>query len=465
MGEKTRFYHIFAAFLVVVFLFLNVYSLWFGAKNTGDIITITDSFTLSSDKTGTSVYLSDSLKEKGDIHRYHFLTDDSMAVRFAGYLSKFISPLYVWIIINILSTLFIIYMLISLISSEGGILKFVLVALFPFFPGFFRGSVQLGAYTLCGALVLCVIYIGTIKGASVIKWYLAMALCAIVVSVLPEFWIIVYIIPFVAYRDIKISYDGGRAASHILLLLLTAIIIHFAYLRAFADYSELYSYLTGTEYLNSISGIRYFMCFDSVEKIGIYLPAFVMAVVSFVGLFFVEKYVRKYIYPGVFLYIWMVLFAPKNSYVITVIYPVLFFAFSKTLIHVGFLRTIKKYVTVSLCILLPLCILCCINISYSNHTKGLLTTCYVQEYAKLYDEYAKEDSLVLSVTDERKSAMHMYAAYPKKTILSVPDEKEVTRIADTYRPCCVVSEYEISLEGYEKVLNEEGKYVYTLYVK
>ena len=81
MGEKTRFYHIFAAFLVVVFLFLNVYSLWFGAKNTGDIITITDSFTLSSDKTGTSVYLSDSLKEKGDIGIYCEGEKPFMAIR------------------------------------------------------------------------------------------------------------------------------------------------------------------------------------------------------------------------------------------------------------------------------------------------------------------------------------------------------------------------------------------------
>lgn len=463
IGEKRYIYPIVTIFLAIVFVIMTVYSLWFGAKNNGDIITITDTCTVSSLKSGTSVYLCDDLEAKGDIHKYHWLTDDSMAVRFAGQLSKFVNPLYVWVIVNLLSVASIIYMIYSIISwGELGILRTVLLAVFPFMPAFFRGSVQLGAYALSGALLLCVIYIGTINRASVIRWYLAMALCAVIVSFLPEFWIIVYIIPFVAYRDIKISYDGGKAASHILLLLLWAFIIHFAYLRAFDDYSSLYSCLTGIGSADLSVGIRRFFYLDSVEKIGIYLPLNIMAIVSVVGLIFAEKYVKKYIYPGVFIYLWTIIFAGNNSYILAVIYPVLFLSFSKTLIHVDFMRNIRTVLIVCISILLPVCILCCANISYNNHMKGLRISYYTDEYATLYDEYVDDESTVLAVCDESDFGCQMYAAYPKKTILAYKDESVIKHIISTYYPEYIVSEMELWYSGYENVFSEDNKYVYKL---
>lgn len=461
--ENRRFYPFVTVFLAIIFILMTLFSLWFGAKNNGDIITITDTYTVSSAKSGTSVYLSDHLEKKGDIHKYHWLTDDSMPTRFAGWLSKFINPLYVWVIINLLSVAFIMYMLFGLISKgDVGIMRSALLAVFPFMPAFFRGSVQLGAYALSGALLLFVIYIGTINGASVIKWYLAMAVCAVIVSFLPEFWIIVYIIPFVAYRDIKISYDGGKAASHILLLLLGAFIIHFAYLRAFVDYSSLYSYLTGVGSADLSMGIRRFFNLDSLEKLGIYLPLNIMAAVSVLGLIFAEKYVKKYIYPGVFLYIWTVMFAGSDSYILAVIYPVLFLGFSQTLIHVEFMRDIRTISVASIIVLLPVCMLCCGNISYSNHMKGLKTSYYVEEYSCLYDEYVDDKATVMAVCDQGDFGCQMYAAYPKKTILAGKDEAVLSRIISTYYPEYIVSEIELWYSEYENVFSEEGKYVYKL---
>lgn len=461
--EKMRIYTLVWVVLALIFIVMTVYSLWFGAKNNMDIITITDTFTVSAEKSGTSVYLSDALKEKGDIHKYHWLTDDSMVVRLAGQLSKFINPLYIWMIINLLSVAFALYMLYSLIARwEEGVLRAVLLAVFPFMPAFFRGSVQLGAYVLSGVLILCVIYIGTIKGASVVKWYLAMTICALVVSALPEFWIIVYIIPFVAYRDIKISYDGGKAASHILLLLLSALIIHFAYLRAFVDYRELYSCLTGINASDLSFGIKRFFHLDSIQKIGIYLPLNVMALVSVVGLIFAEKYVRKYIYPGVFLYLWTIIFAGNDSYMLAVIYPSLFLAFSQTIIHLEFMRNIRTYIVVGMSILLAVCILCCVNISYNNYTKGLKVSCYVEEYATLYEEYVDDESSVLAVCDKSSFGCQMYAAYPKKTILADKDEAVLNHIISTYHPEYIVSEKELLYSEYENVFSEDDKYVYKL---
>lgn len=462
-NAKKYIYTGISLFLAVIFVFMTVYSLWFGAKNAEDIITITDSFTVADDKVGTGVYHHSFLKDKEDVKEYHWLTDDSIVARFAGYVSKFISPLYLWVIINLLSVALMIYMLYNLISRwERGALRYVLVALFPFLPVFFRCSVQLGAYTLAGALLLGTVYTGAMKEASVIKWYFNMTLCAIVASFLPEFVIIVYIIPFVAYRDIKSNYNSGKAASHILLLLIMAIVIHFMFLGAFSDYDQLYSALIKRAEPTFISGFKNFFCLDTKEKIGIYLPVNIMAAISLLGLFNTEKYVKKYIYPGLFLYLWAMIFAGNNAYILGTVYPVVFLSFSQTLIHSRFFRRRKMAVSVVLCVLLCVCIPCCGNISYKNHIRGMKVAYFAEEYSPLYEKYVGDRETVLAVDDEMNLVFHMYAAYPQKTILSVADDDICPKIIGTYYPQCIVSRYELNYAEYEKVYSDEEKFIYKL---
>lgn len=421
MNDTKRYVSVtVTAVLVTVFVCIMMFSLWCGAKNSQEIITLYDTHVLSSGVQSDVV-------------------SDSMSLRLASFMSRVADPFYIWVFINIVSSVMTVVMLYYMIGrTYRGFLRIILVGLFAFLPMFFRTASAISVNCLDSALILFMLFIAYSKEDTVWKWYLMILVCAFVVSGHSVYTVLLYIIPFAAYIGIKKSHDAGKAASHALILLLIALIVQFLFVRAFSSDKTIADLIGITGYYKGPGVLERLFVYNTKEKIGLYLPLNIMALISFAGLFFAEKYVRKYILPGLILYIWMVFATDYSSVYAAHILPVVFFSFSKTVIHLRIIRKFKNALAVSLITVTFVSLICDVYIANNNHNKGRAVAEYCTIYSELYDKVLPEDGTVMVIDERGVLAYQMYCAYPKRVVLaSLKDDYKA--LIQSYKPDYIIS--------------------------
>ncbi len=441
MNDTKRYVSVgVTAVLVTVFVCIMLFSLWCGAKNSQEIITLYDTHCLADNQ--EEVY-------------NEAVTNDSMSLRTAALLSQVADPFYVWVLINIVSSVVTVMMLYYMIGrTYRGFVRIILVALFAFLPMFFRNASAISANCLESSLILFMLFVAYSREDTIWKWYLMLCVCAFVVSGHSVYNILLYIIPIAAYIGIKKSHDAGKAASHALILLLMALIVQFLFVRAFSWDKATADLLGVNSYRNGPGVLERLFVYNTKEKIGLYLPINIMALVSFLGLFFVEKYVRKYILPGLIVYVWVVFATDYSSVYAAQILPVIFFSFSKTVIHLGITRKYKNALAVSLIAVTFVSLVCDVYIASNNHDKGRAVAEYCTVYSGVYDREIFEDGTVMVIDDRGVLAYQRYCAYPKRVILACVND-DYNALIQSYKPDYIISCINDGFEEYTLMDNPD----------